>query len=68
VVWERAWELAGEPEGRWFDLLRLDQVKNLPNLRHVDEGDVPVYPVTDEDLFFPIPEEDQILNPNLRNS
>jgi starch-binding outer membrane protein, SusD/RagB family len=24
VVQERAWEFAGEPEGRWFDLLRLD--------------------------------------------
>ena len=65
VVWERAWELAGEPEGRWFDLLRLDQVRNLPGLRHEYEGDLPKYPVTEEDYFFAIPEYEQILNPNL---
>ena len=65
VVWERAWEFAGEPEGRWFDLLRLNQVKDLPSLRHPDEGDVPVYPITTDDYFFPIPESDIYLNPNL---
>ncbi|MBN1951291.1 MAG: RagB/SusD family nutrient uptake outer membrane protein [Bacteroidales bacterium] len=66
VVWERAWELAGEPEGRWFDLVRLEKVESLPRIRHVFEGDVPVYPITKEDYFFPIPEGDLHLNPNLQ--
>jgi len=65
VVWERAWELAGEPEGRWFDLVRLELVENLPQWRHPQEGGPPFAPITKEDYFSPIPEEDQLLNPNL---
>jgi hypothetical protein len=65
VVWERAWELCGEPEGRWFDLVRLEKVEDLPQLRHPDEGGPPEYPVTKGDYFFSIPQDDQILNPNL---
>ncbi len=38
VVWERAWELCGEPEGRWFDLIRLEMVEDLPKLRNPIEG------------------------------
>ena len=60
AVWERAWELAGEPEGRWFDLVRLEMVEDLPELRDTDEGGPPSYPVTKDDYFFTIPEEDQI--------
>jgi len=65
VVWERAWELCGEPEGRWFDLIRLEQVENLPNLRVADEYGPPDYPCNKEDYFFPIPIYDHNLNPNL---
>lgn len=65
VVWERAWELAGEPEGRWFDLVRLEMVEDLPVLRDSDEGGPPSYPVTKDDYFFPIPVEESYLNPNL---
>lgn len=66
VVWERAWELAGEPEGRWFDLLRLEKVLSIPNLRHRWEGDIPKEFISQDDFFFPIPERDQVLNPNLQ--
>lgn len=65
VVWERAWELCGEPEGRWFDLVRLEKVEDLPLLRHPNEGGPPEYPVTKDDYFFPVPDKDQFLNPNL---
>ncbi len=65
VVQERAWELAGEPEGRWFDLVRLEKVEELPQLRHPQEGGFPEGPVTKEDYFLRIPSEDQLLNPNL---
>jgi starch-binding outer membrane protein, SusD/RagB family len=64
VVWERAWELAGEPEGRWFDIVRLEMVEGLPNLRDPNEGGPPA--IFDKSAyFFPIPEGDIILNPNL---
>jgi len=66
VVWERAWELAGEPEGRWFDLIRLEMVEDLPGLRHPDEGGPPET-FDKSAYFFPVPEGDIRLNPNLRN-
>ncbi|MGD2034244.1 MAG: RagB/SusD family nutrient uptake outer membrane protein [Bacteroidales bacterium] len=65
VVWERAWELAGEPEGRWFDLVRLEMVEELPDLRDPDEGGFPEDAVTKEDYFSPVPAEDILLNPEL---
>lgn len=64
VVWERAWEMAGEPEGRWFDLVRLEMVEDLPNLRHPQEGGPPK--VFDKSAYFyPIPQGDIDLNPGL---
>jgi hypothetical protein len=65
VLWERAWELAGEPEGRWFDLVRLEKVEDLPQLRHPNEYGPPKYPITKNDYYFPIPVSDRNLNPNL---
>ena len=65
VVWERAWEFAGEPEGRWFDLVRLEMAEDLPQLRHPREITPPEYPVAKEDYFMTIPDEDIWLNPNL---
>jgi hypothetical protein len=66
VVWERAWELAGEPEGRWFDLVRLEMVEDLPQLRGIDDGDFPADMIaTKDDYYFPIPEGDILLNPAL---
>jgi starch-binding outer membrane protein, SusD/RagB family len=53
VVQERAWELAGEPEGRWFDLVRLQKVEEETGF-------------TQSDCFFPL--LDTILNPNLGRS
>lgn len=65
VVQERAWELAGEPEGRWFDLVRLEMVEQLPQLRDPDEFGFPSGTPTKDDYFYPIPDGDITLNPNL---
>ena len=65
VVWERAWELCAEPEGRWFDLVRLEMVEDMSSLR--DENDRLDYPdiITKDFYFLPIPESEIELNPNL---
>jgi starch-binding outer membrane protein, SusD/RagB family len=57
VVWERAWEFCGEPEGRWFDLLRLEKIDDLPNIRDPKEGGPPEYPISKDDYFFTKPSE-----------
>ena len=60
IVQERAWEFCAEPEGRWFDLLRLEMIEQLPKLR----GDS--YSMTKSDYFEAIPSGDKKLNPNLK--
>ena len=42
VVQERAWELCAEPEGRWYDMLRLGLTKNLVQIK-LHQG-IMVYP------------------------
>jgi hypothetical protein len=66
VVWERAWELCAEPEGRWFDLMRLEMVEDLPLLR--DENDMQDYPdiITKDFYFSPIPQAEIDFDPNLQ--
>jgi starch-binding outer membrane protein, SusD/RagB family len=64
VVWERAWELCAEPEGRWFDLVRLEMVEDLPRLRHPLEGGRPMI-FNKSVYFYQIPSGDKELNPNL---
>jgi hypothetical protein len=66
VVWERAWELCMEPEGRWFDIIRLD-LKNeiIANREEYDEQhEFPESFISDDWYFTLIPEEDRWLNPN----
>lgn len=65
VVQERAWELCGEPEGRWYDLVRLERVEELSTLRNPEEGGPP-FGVYDKSVYFSeIPATDIVLNPNL---
>lgn len=67
VVWERAWELSFEPEGRWFDIIRLDMKDEIE--QHRSELDVsPKFfePYISEDWYFlALPEHDIFINPNL---
>lgn len=65
VVQERQWELCAEPEGRWFDLLRLDRVKLLPEIKKRQNIRVFPIPINRETYFCPIPKKDIALNPNL---
>jgi len=66
VVWERAWELCLEPEGRWFDMVRLD-LKNklseyfLPSDQYVT---LDRSYFTQDWYFYLIPKEDRLINPN----
>jgi hypothetical protein len=62
VVWERAWEFVGEAEGRWFDLLRLEMIDHLDELRDPHEAVPPYEDILYGDHFFPIPEEDLYLS------
>ena len=64
VVQERAWELCGEPEGRWFDLVRLEMVEDLPKLRYPTEGGPPAT-FDKSSYYLSIPAYDTILNPKL---
>ncbi len=68
VVKERSWELAGEPDGRWFDIIRLNLKDQLPSLSYKYDfpNKAPAGTITDEWYFFPIPEQDSWLNPNFK--
>jgi starch-binding outer membrane protein, SusD/RagB family len=65
VVQERAWEFCGEPEGRFFDLLRLEKLGELPTLRFKGQGESDIFLINKGNWFFSIPDEDIKLNPNL---
>jgi len=66
VVWERAWELCTEPEGRWFDIVRLDLRSKLAGYRYPQDQPTKVSDdLLNEDwYFYLIPQEDRWLNPN----
>lgn len=67
VVWERAWELCIEPDGRWFDIIRLDLKDKLNNeYRYAFDFPtvIPQSLLTDDWYFYKIPQEDRWLNPN----
>ncbi len=65
VVQERAWELCAEPEGRWYDIVRLNLVKSLPKIKQ--KQGIIVYPIIIDTTtyFIPIPKLDKTVNPNL---
>ena len=66
VVWERAWELCFEPDGRWFDIIRLDLKNKLNEYRLPAEKPVEFSDdlITRDWYFLKIPQEDRWLNPN----
>ncbi|MFA9390650.1 MAG: RagB/SusD family nutrient uptake outer membrane protein [Prolixibacteraceae bacterium] len=66
VLWERAWELCFEPEGRWFDIIRLNLKDKLKDYRYSFDfpSTVSKTLLTDDWYFYQIPQEDRWLNPN----
>jgi hypothetical protein len=66
VVQERAWELCAEPEGRWFDMVRLNLAKDMVAIKQHQHIIVYPIPIDRNTYFLPIPEKDKELNPNLR--
>lgn len=66
VVWERAWEFYYEPEGRWFDIVRLDLLDEMETWQDPREINVFVSEVfPNKGYFARIPQEDIWLNPDL---
>jgi hypothetical protein len=65
VVQERAWELCAEPEGRWFDMVRLNIAKDLVAIKQHQGVIVYPFPIDRTTYFLPIPEEDKKINTNL---
>ena len=66
VVCERGWEFCAEPEGRWFDLLRLEMVSKLSSLKYPGQGAVYPVNINPDNYFLPLPNSDIMLNPNLQ--
>jgi hypothetical protein len=66
VFWERAWEFCLEPEGRWFDLLRLELIPKLASLKDNAQGTTYPIWIDTKTCFFPIPKADLNLNLNLQ--
>jgi hypothetical protein len=64
VATERGWEFAGEFEGRWFDLLRLEWTQKLGELIDPNQNQASSALINKETFFYPIPKEDQKLNLN----
>ena len=62
-VQERAWELCGE-RVRWFDLVRLEILKDVVAKKNPADNQ-PLHEITEADYLFPIPQHDELLNPNL---
>jgi len=66
VVWERAWELCTEPQGRWFDIIRLNLRSQLSSYRYpidVPTGFQSSY-LNEDWYFYLIPQADRWINPN----
>ena len=68
VVWERAWELCFEPDGRWFDIIRLDLKDKIQEYRYSNERPHEIHEnyLTDDWYFYRIPQHDRWLNPNFK--
>jgi len=66
LVWERAWELCTEPEGRWFDIIRLDLRSELSEYTAPFDkyATFKNEQLTEDWYFFQIPIEDRWINPN----
>jgi tetratricopeptide (TPR) repeat protein len=65
VVCERAWELCFEPDGRWFDIVRLKLKDKTSSYGQDVLWPVPSAILTEDWYFYKIPNVDRLINPNL---
>ncbi|MBN2820024.1 MAG: RagB/SusD family nutrient uptake outer membrane protein [Bacteroidales bacterium] len=70
VLYERKWELCMEPNGRWFDIIRLDILEEIQNNAMYPYAitTIPDSYYSDDGYFFKIPEHDKWINPNLSDT
>jgi hypothetical protein len=68
VVWEKAWELAGE-WSRWYDIVRTETLDEVNAMRDpIDNNLTPLgSTLTEADPWSPYPANDASANPNLQN-
>jgi len=66
VVCERAWELCFEPDGRWFDIVRLDLKDKISSYGQDVLWDFSSAKLTDDWYFYQIPDADRLINPNFK--
>ncbi len=64
VLDERSFEFFFEPDGRWFDIIRLDLKEDL-GLSRNPRKKIPDALLTQEWYFYKIPQEDRWINENL---
>ena len=64
VVWERAWEFCMEPQGRWFDIVRLQLLDELEAIQYPDEAQTTNFNEIYDDTGYHarIPKTDKRLN------
>jgi starch-binding outer membrane protein, SusD/RagB family len=81
VLWEKSYEFVGEPESRWYDLVRLDMVYEVaqkvkyqrdnftqydPKGLHANVSKIETIPTERRILHYrPYPQRDQGINPDL---
>jgi hypothetical protein len=63
VVYERAYECAGEFGVRWFDICRLQLLPSIIAVRDPSENPIPAGTNVQEKYLAPIPYAEMVLNP-----
>ena len=68
VVYERAYEFAGEFGMRWFDIVRLQMLQQVINDRDKSENSIPSGTNIQDKYLAPIPFQEMTLNPQWKQN
>jgi hypothetical protein len=70
VVYERAYEFAGENGIRWFDIVRLQMLPQIIAARATRENPIPEKYITDPSHAYlaPIPQDEMLMNPTWKQN